>query len=184
MDEQIIIEGIVEDIIFHNEINGYTVCSINADEDEIVCVGILLEGLHPGENIKIIGSWVNHPIYGKQLQIDSYEKIVPTTEAGIEKYLSSGIIKGIGPTLAKRIVKRFGLDTFRIIEEEWELLAEVKGISRQKALQIGELFHEQRELRRVALFLQEYGISTSYALKIYKQYGEATIDIIKLILTV
>ena len=179
MDEQIIIEGIVEDIIFHNEINGYTVCSINADEDEIVCVGILLEGLHPGENIKIIGSWVNHPIYGKQLQIDSYEKIVPTTEAGIEKYLSSGIIKGIGPTLAKRIVKRFGLDTFRIIEEEWELLAEVKGISRQKALQIGELFHEQRELRRVALFLQEYGISTSYALKIYKQYGEATIDIIK-----
>jgi len=179
MDEPIIIEGVVDDIIFHNEANGYTVCSINFEEDEIVCVGILLESIHPGENIKIIGSWVNHPIYGKQLQIESYEKLMPKTENEIERYLSSGIIKGIGPTLAKRIVKKFGLDTFRIIEEEWERLEEVKGISRQKALQIGELFHEQRELKRIALFLQDYDISPSYALKIYKQYGEATIDIIK-----
>lgn len=172
------IEGIVEDIIFHNEENGYTVCSVESEEEEIVCVGILL-GVHPGENVKIIGSWVNHPIYGRQLQIDMYEKTIPKTEDGIEKYLSSGVIKGIGPGLSKRIVKKFGLNTFYIFEEEWERLEEVKGISRQKALQIGEIFHEQRELRRAILFLQDYGIAPSYALKIYKQYGEGTIDIVK-----
>ncbi|NLK21801.1 MAG: ATP-dependent RecD-like DNA helicase [Epulopiscium sp.] len=178
MSEQIIIEGIMEDIIFRNEENGYTVCSIESKEEEIVCVGTLL-GVHPGENIKIVGTWVIHPIYGKQLQIDSYEKTTPKTEEGIEKYLSSGVIKGIGPALARRIVERFGLDTLRIIEEEWERLDEVKGISREKALQIGEIFHEQRELRRAVLFLQDYGISPTYALKIYKQYGEKTIDIVK-----
>lgn len=178
MSEQIIIEGIVEDIIFRNEENGYTVCSVQVKDEEIVCVGTLLE-VYPGENIKLIGSWVTHPIYGNQFQIDTYEKTIPKTEEGIEKYLSSGVIKGIGPGLARRIVEKFGLDTLRVIEEEWERLEEVKGISKQKALQIGEIFHEQRELRRAILFLQDYGISPSYALKIYKQYGEGTIDIVK-----
>lgn len=178
MDNQLIIEGTIEDIIFRNEENGYTVCSIQTRDEEIVCVGTLLEA-YPGETLKIIGSWVNHPIYGSQFQIDTYEKTIPKTEESIEKYLSSGVIKGIGPTLARRIVEKFGLDTLRVIEEEWERLEEVKGISRQKALQIGEIFHEQRELRRAVLFLQDYGISPSYALKIYKQYGEATIDVVK-----
>lgn len=178
MSEQIIIEGIVEDIIFRNEENGYTVCSVQVKDEEIVCVGTLLE-VYPGENIKLIGSWVTHPIYGNQFQIDTYEKTIPKTEEGIEKYLSSGVIKGIGSGLARRIVEKFGLDTLRVIEEEWERLEEVKGISKQKALQIGEIFHEQRELRRAILFLQDYGISPSYALKIYKQYGEGTIDIVK-----
>lgn len=178
MDNQIIIEGTIEDIIFRNEENGYTVCSIQAKDEEIVCVGTLLEA-YPGETLKIIGSWVTHPIYGNQFQIDTYEKTIPKTEDGIEKYLSSGVIKGIGPALARRIVEKFGLDTLRVIEEEWERLEEVKGISRQKALQIGEIFHEQRELRRAILFLQDYGISPSYALKIYKQYGEGTIEIVK-----
>lgn len=178
MDNQMVIEGTIEDIIFRNEENGYTVCSIHTKDEEIVCVGTLFEA-YPGEHLKIIGSWVTHPIYGSQFQIDTYEKTVPKTEEGIERYLSSGVIKGIGPGLARRIVEKFGLDTLRVIEEEWERLEEVKGISRQKALQIGEIFHEQRELRRAILFLQDYGISPSYALKIYKQYGEATIDIVK-----
>ncbi|WP_058485999.1 SF1B family DNA helicase RecD2 [Defluviitalea phaphyphila] len=178
MSEQVIIEGIIEDIIFHNEENGYTVCSIETAEEEIICVGTLL-GVNRGENIKVVGSWVTHPIYGPQLQVNTYEKTVPKTEEGIERYLSSGVIKGIGPKLAKRIVERFGLDTLRIIEEEWEKLEEIKGISKKKAVEIGEIFHEQRELRKAILFLQDYGVSPTYALKIYKQYGENTINIIK-----
>ncbi|NMA82540.1 MAG: Flp pilus assembly complex ATPase component TadA, partial [Epulopiscium sp.] len=179
MEEQYTIEGVVEDIIYSNEENGYTVCSVQTEDGEIVCVGTL-PGVHPGENLSILGTWKVHPTYGEQLQITAYEKSVPKTELGIEKYLASGVIKGIGPTLAKRIVKKFGTDTLQIIEEETERLEEVKGISLKKAQEIGSIFHQQRELRTAMLFLQDYGISPTYALKIYKKYQGQTMDVVRL----
>ncbi len=178
MEEQLILEGVIEDIVFANGENGYTVCSMQTEEEEVICVGIL-PGIHPGESLRVVGSWVTHPTYGEQFQVELYEKSIPKTVQGIEKYLGSGVIKGIGPKMAKRIVKKFGIDTLRIIEEEPERLQEIKGISEEKAQSIGTIFHEQRELRRAILFLQEYGISPIYALKIYKQYKEQTIEVIK-----
>ena len=179
MEGQCSVEGIVEDIIYRNEENGYTVCTLQTEEDDIACVGIL-PGVHPGENLQIVGTWKVHPTYGEQLQVETYEKSVPKTEHGIEKYLASGVIKGIGPTLAKRIVKKFGVETLRVIEEEPECLESVKGISLKKAQEVGAIFQQQRELRTAMLFLQDYGISPTYALKIYKKYREQTMDIIKL----
>ncbi len=179
MEGQCTIEGVVEDIIYTNEENGYTVCTLQTEEEDIVCVGIL-PGVHPGENLQILGTWKVHPTYGEQLQVETYEKSIPKTEHGIEKYLASGVIKGIGPTLANRIVKHFGVNTLRVIEEEPECLEVIKGISLQKAQEIGSIFQQQRELRTAMLFLQDYGISPTYALKIYKKYRGQTMDVIKI----
>ena len=178
MDGQVIIEGTIEDIIYQNEENGYTVCTILHEGDEISCVGDML-GIYQGEDVKLIGAWVTHPVYGKQIKVEMYERSMPKTVQGMEKYLASGVIKGIGPKIAKKIVKHFGLDTFRIIEEEPLVLAQINGISQKKAKEIGEVFHVQYELRRAMLFLQDYGITATYAIKIYKEYKEKTMEIIK-----
>ena len=178
MDKQVTIEGVIEDIIFHNKDNGYTVCSILHEGDEVVCVGIIPD-LHAGEELRLIGEWTTHHIYGEQFKVEFYERHIPTTVQGIEKYLSSGVIKGIGPKLANRIVKHFGTDTFRIIEEEPMVLAQVRGISKRKAGEISEIFHDQYELRRAMLFLQDYGITPVYAARIYKKYQENTMEIVK-----
>lgn len=178
MDEQVVIEAIIEDIIFQNEDNGYTVCTIEYEGEELSCVGDM-PGVFAGEDVKIIGSWVTHPIYGKQIKVEMFERSMPKTVQGMEKYLASGVIKGIGGKTAKKIVKHFGLDTFKIIEEEPRLLAQVSGISTKKAEEIGEVFHAQYELRRAMLFLQEYHITPVYAVKIYKQYKENTMEVIK-----
>lgn len=178
MEKDTIIEGIVTEIIFYNEENGYMVGEVELQEEKVIVVGIL-PGLHPGENIKAVGRWKVHPVYGDQFSITSYQKTIPQTERSIEKYLASGVIKGIGPTLAKRIVKQFKDQTLHVIEKEPERLEEVKGISLSKAQQIGEIFHEQRELRKAVLFLQDYGITPTYALKIYKRYKDDTIEVVK-----
>lgn len=180
MDKQEILEGLVTDIIYENEENGYKVIEVECDEDEdkTVAVGILV-GLHPGENIKATGEWKVHPTYGDQFQIQSFEKTIPRTTRSIERYLSSGVIKGIGPALSKRIVKKFKDKTLEIIEQQPERLEEIKGISMEKAQKIGEVFHEQREMRQVVLFFGEYNISPAYALKIFKKYREQTIDLVK-----
>jgi len=176
--QQQTIEGIVINIKFHNSENGYSIFELEIDEDEITCVGTVLD-IHEGENLKLTGTWIVHPIYGEQLKIDLYEKTIPKTKQGMEKYLASGIIKGVGERLAKKIVKKFGLKTFDIIEQKPERLAEIKGINEEKAQSISEVFHQQRELRDVMMFLQNYGITPAYVIKIYKKYKSQTINIIK-----
>lgn len=183
MDEQIVVEGIVENIIYHNEENGYCVFSVfveldEKEDSEVVCVGYI-PVINVGETIRVTGRVVTHPTYGEQLQVDTYEKTPPKTEKGIEKYLSSGIVKGVGPKLAKRIVDKFGKDSIDIITYNPERLAEIRGISEEKAMTIGSIFQENIELMRASLFLQQYGISTTYAVKIFKKYKEKTIQTVE-----
>lgn len=178
LEEQIVVEGIIESIIYQNEENGYTVCTVEYEGEEVSCVGSM-PGLHPGEEVKIIGTWSTHPVYGKQIKVDLYEKNIPKTVQGIERYLASGVIKGIGAKMANKIVKHFGLDTFKIIENEPLVLSQIKGLSEKKAKEISEVFHAQHELRSAMLVLQEYGITPTYAIKIYKKYKDQTLDIIK-----
>ena len=132
MEDSIVLKGSVEDIIFENKDNGYTVFTIDTGEEEVVCVGTL-ERLNSGENVTLTGSWTMHLIYGKQFQVDYCEKTMPTTAEGIEKYLSSGLIKGIGPKTAKKIVDRFGEATFYVIEEKPDRLVEIRGITYEKS---------------------------------------------------
>lgn len=177
LTEDIIINGVVEEIIFHNSDNGYSVFTVSSEEEEIVCVGTVLD-IHPGENLKIIGSWAMHPTYGRQLSVSLYEKTIPTTVEGIEKYLSSGVIKGVGKKTAEKIVDRFGEATFYVIEEKPDRLVEIKGITYEKALKISEVFREQHELRRAMILLQNLGVSPAYAMKIYKKYKNKTFEIV------
>ncbi len=172
------IQGTVEDIIFSNEVNGYIVCDIKQEKDTVTVVGYM-PFINVGEVLRLTGKWVTHPDYGEQLKVETYEKILPETADAIEKYLASGVIKGIGPATAKKITEKFGDDALNIIQFNPEKLSEIRGISREKALKIGETFEEQRELRTVIMFLQEYGISPAYSTKIYKVFGDKTIDEIK-----
>ena len=178
MEEQLVVEGIVEDIIYQNEENGYTVCTIEYEGEEVSCVGMML-GVHPGEEVRIVGEWTTHPIYGRQLKVDTFDKSIPKTVQGIERYLASGAIKGIGPKTARKIVKHFGLDTFRIIESEPTVLSQIQGISEKKAKEISEVFRAQHELRTAMMVLQEFGITPTYAIKIYKRYKDQTVEVIK-----
>lgn len=185
MSEKITIEGNIENIIYSNSENGYTVFSIFSEEyghifpeAEIICVGYVPNVL-VGEIIKITGTVSFHNSYGKQLKVEFYEKCTPKTEQGIEKYLASGIIKGLGKIISSRIVKKFGVQTFDIIEKEPERLAEIKGISLNKAMEISKTFVEESELRDCILFLQNYNISTTYSVKIYKHFKSNTIPTIK-----
>lgn len=176
MDESI--EGYVEKIVFRNAENGYTVLSLVNDEDEMTLVGVFTF-ISEGEYIKATGNFTDHQIYGKQLNVKKYEVKEPEDLFSIERYLGSGAIKGIGKAMASRIVRRFKQDTFRIIESEPEKLVEVKGISERIAREIAVQFEEKREMRSAMLFLQKYGISTTFAVKIFKQYGAKMYDIIK-----
>ncbi len=178
MDDNIVLKGVVEDIIYENKDNGYTVFSIDSDDEEFVCVGTI-QKINPGEAVTLTGSWTMHLIYGKQFQVDYLEKSMPTTAVGIEKYLSSGLIKGIGPKTAKKIVERFGEATFYVMEEKPDRLVEIKGITYEKALKISEVFKEQNGIRRAMIFMQNYGITPVYAMKIYKKYRENVYDVIK-----
>lgn len=178
LQEIIELKGTVEDIIYQNSENGYSVFSFSCDDDEIVCVGTLPD-IHKGENLKVQGNWTLHPTYGRQLQIQYYEKTIPTTTEGMIKYLSSGMIRGIGPKMAKKIVDKFGEATFYVIEEKPDRLVEIKGITYDKAQKISHTFREQHELRRAMIFLQNFGMTPAYAMKIYKKYKERTFDIVQ-----
>lgn len=178
MEEQQIIEGIADEIIFHNFENGYSVFILKTIDEEITCVGTVME-LHEGENLKLTGNWTTHPTYGEQFKVNLYEKTMPKTEQGIQKYLSSGIIKGVGEKLAHKIVEKFGAKTFEIIEQQPQRLAEIRGITEEKAQFISEIFYEQRDLRDIMMYLQQYNITPTYALKIYKKYKNQTMNVIK-----
>lgn len=163
-------EGYVEHIIFRNAENGYTIFELVSGEEEITCTGSF-GYLNEGDFISVEGQMVEHPMYGSQLRVTSYELKPPEDVVAIQRYLGSGAIKGIGETMAGRIVKKFGTDTFRIMEEEPERLAEIRGISERKAREIALQVEEKKELRQAMLFLTKYGISNSLAVKIYAKYG-------------
>ena len=170
--------GYVEHIIYRNTDNGYTVLNLVSGEDEITCVGIFSD-IAEGENIEAEGDYTSHPTYGKQFKVERFEEKAPEDEEAIERYLGSGAIKGIGLALAARIVRRFKEDTFRIIEEEPERLAEIKGISERKAMEIAAQVNEKRDLRQAMIFLQQYGITMNLAVKVYAEYGQEVYGIIK-----
>ena len=172
------LQGLVEHIVYHNPENGYTVMNIMRQGEEVVCIGNLAV-IKEGEYIKALGQYVEHAVYGQQFKITEYTVEAPEDIYSLERYLGSGAIKGLGPTLAKRIVKKFGKDTFRTIEEEPERLAEIKGISERMARDIYAQFHEMQDLRNAMMFLSRYGITTAYAVKIFNQYKERLYDIIR-----
>ncbi|MCL1843182.1 MAG: ATP-dependent RecD-like DNA helicase [Defluviitaleaceae bacterium] len=196
------LEGMIEGIIYHNEENGYTVFILRPNDlpgdkasggkasddktsggktsgdEDITCTGFLSNPLE-GESIKVVGSFVTNPKYGRQFSVTRAERVQPSTLAGIEKYLASGVIKGVGAKTAKQIVARFGENTFDVIENDPEKLSRIRGISLKKAISISECFHAQHDQRRAMLFLQEYGITPAASMKIYKRYKEDTIETVK-----
>ena len=175
-----VITGFIEKIKFRNEDNGYTVLSVidQSDGEEVIMVGKLAYAAE-GDMIEASGVITEHPVYGQQLQIESCQMKLPQDEQSVERYLGSGAIKGIGAALAARIVRRFKADTLRIMEEEPERLAEVKGISEKMAMAIGEQIETKKDMRQAMMFLQSYGISMNLAAKIYQEYGPSLYGIIR-----
>lgn len=171
------IQGMVSDIVFKNEDNGYTIANLANENDEITIVGCM-PTLSVGESIEIEGKWINHKIYGSQFEVQSFIPVTPSSLEGIYVYLSSGMIHGIGEKMAKRIVDKFGVDTLDIIQNNPERLTEVEGIGLKKVKQIQESYEENRELRNVIIQLSPYGITPNYCLRIYKKYKEKSIEII------
>ncbi len=172
------VTGYVEHIIFRNADNGYTVLSVSSEGEEITCVGTF-PVINEGERVELEGEYAIHPSYGLQLKTETYRVVAPGDTVSMERYLSSGAIKGVGKKMAARIVEKFGEDTFRIIEEEPERLAEIKGISERIARDIAVQMEEKRELRQAMIFLQQYGISLNLAVKIHEHYGIDTYRILQ-----
>ncbi|MBE5938055.1 MAG: ATP-dependent RecD-like DNA helicase [Lachnospiraceae bacterium] len=171
--------GYVEKIKFRNEENGYTVFDLaKKDDDGMTCTGICPQ-INVGEKVEIKGSWVVHRVHGPQLSVSAITVMPPDDTEAAFRYLASGAIKGIGEVMAKRIVDKFGEDTFRIMEEEPERLADIKGISMKMAMKISAQFDEKKEMRQAMMFLQQYGISNELAVKIYQQYREDMYNVIR-----
>lgn len=172
------IKGYVEHIVYRNEDNGYTVFNLNNDDGDLTCVG-KLHYIEEGALMELTGEYTVHKLYGTQLQVETSRICEPEDLVSIERYLGSGAVKGVGASLAGRIVKKFKEDTFRIIEEEPERLAEIKGISERKAREIAVQIEEKREMREAMIYLQKYGISTTLAAKIYEHYGQSVYRVIE-----
>lgn len=172
------LNGIVESIVFKSSDTGYTVIKFRENNIIHTAVGVLPH-VKEGQNLKITGSWVNHSQFGKQFKVEECEEILPTSKDGIEKYLSSGIIQGIGPVTAKKIVNKFGEDTLNILDNNIERLKEIEGIGKKKLETIIESYREQRELKNITIFLQTHGLSVNQCLKIYKKYGDSSVDTVK-----
>ncbi|MDK0618066.1 ATP-dependent RecD-like DNA helicase [Clostridium perfringens] len=172
------LNGIIESIVFKSSDTGYTVIKFRENNIIHTAVGVLPH-VKEGQNLKIIGSWVNHSQFGKQFKVEECEEILPTSKDGIEKYLSSGIIQGIGPVTAKKIVNKFGEDTLNILDNNIERLKEIEGIGKKKLETIIESYREQRELKNITIFLQTHGLSVNQCLKIYKKYGASSVDTVK-----
>ncbi|QSB17221.1 ATP-dependent RecD-like DNA helicase [Natronosporangium hydrolyticum] len=176
-----VLEAVLERITYANDETGYTVARVatgRSGDDLLTVVGSLL-GVQPGESLKLVGRWSSHPRYGKQFEVHSYTTVLPATVQGIERYLGSGLIKGIGPKTAARIVATFGADTLRVIEEEPARLREVHGLGNKRTAAIGAAWLEQQAIKEVMLFLQGVGVSTSLAVRIYKQYGDGSISVVR-----
>ena len=172
------VTGYVDHVVFRNEENGYTVFNLESEDGEVTCVGSF-HYITEGELLELEGEYVNHSVYGTQLKVLAHKVKEPEDLVSIERYLGSGAIKGIGASLAGRIVRRFKEDTFRIMEEEPERLAEIKGISKRKAQEIAVQVEEKRDMRKAMIFLQKYGISTALAVKIYEYYGSRLYEVLQ-----
>jgi exodeoxyribonuclease V alpha subunit len=175
-----VLYGQIERISYTNEENGFTIAKVRVQgRRELATVVGNMMAPTPGEILEMKGAWTNHPRYGEQFRIASYTSKVPATVVGIERYLGSGLIKGIGPVMAKRIVSRFGEQTLEVIEQDIHRLAEVDGIGQKRIGMIAKAWDEQREIRNVMLFLQSHGVSSGYATKIFKQYGDRSIQVVR-----
>ncbi|MFE3552740.1 ATP-dependent RecD-like DNA helicase [Streptomyces kronopolitis] len=176
-----VVEGVLERITYANEESGYTVARVDTGRgagDLLTVVGALL-GAQPGESLRMEGRWGSHPQYGKQFTVDNYTTVLPATIQGIRRYLGSGLIKGIGPRIADRIVEHFGTDTLDVIETEPARLVEVPGLGPKRTKLIGAAWEEQKAIKEVMVFLQGVGVSTSIAVRIYKKYGDASISVVR-----
>ncbi|MFD0162832.1 AAA family ATPase [Streptomyces decoyicus] len=176
-----VVEGVLERITYANEESGYTVARVDTGRgagDLLTVVGALL-GAQPGESLRMEGRWGSHPQYGKQFTVENYTTLLPATIQGIRRYLGSGLIKGIGPRIADRIVEHFGTDTLEVIEHEPARLVEVPGLGPKRTKMIGAAWEEQKAIKEVMVFLQGVGVSTSIAVRIYKKYGDASISVVR-----
>ena len=174
------LQGQIERVTYTNDENGYTIAKLKVygQRDLVTIVGNLMAPT-PGEILRMRGEWANHPKYGEQFKIVQYKSMVPASVYGIEKYLGSGLIRGIGPVMAKRIVQVFAEKTLEVIEKDAEKLTEVHGIGKKRIGMIRKAWEEQKEIREVMLFLQTHGVSSGYATKIFKQYGNRSIEVVK-----
>ncbi len=175
-----IIYGFIERITYHNEENDFVVAKLQEKgKRELTTIVGNLAGINAGESLKLSGRWVYNKKFGEQFQVESFEITIPATVHGIKKYLGSGLIKGIGPIMSERIVDQFGLDTLDVIEEIPERLSEVDGIGPKRIAKITKAWEEQREIKEIMIFLQGHGVSATYSAKIYKQYGNQSIQMVK-----
>jgi len=174
------LEGVIERVTYHNEENGYTVArlAVEGERDLITVVGGMGNPV-AGESVRVYGRWTSHREYGRQFQVERYDTIRPATATAIEKYLGSGLIKGVGPVMAKRMVAKFGVETLDIIERSPRKLLRVEGIGEKRVGMIKRAWAEQRAIRDVMLFLQGHGVSATYAVKIYKTYGDDSIRVVE-----
>ncbi|GIH26757.1 ATP-dependent RecD-like DNA helicase [Acrocarpospora phusangensis] len=175
------LDAVLERITYANEETGYTIARVATERsgaDLLTVVGPLL-GAQPGESLRLTGRWTSHPRYGRQFEVWSYTTVLPATVQGIQRYLGSGLIKGIGPRMAERIVGHFGADTLRVIEEEPARLVEVPGLGPKRTKMIGAAWEEQKIIKEVMIFLQGVGVSTSIAVRIFKQYGDQSIGVVR-----
>ncbi len=175
------VEGVLERITYANEETGYTVARVDTGRganDLLTVVGALL-GAQPGESLRLYGRWGSHPQYGKQFTVENYTTVLPATVQGIRRYLGSGLIKGIGPRFAERIVEHFGVDSLDVIEQAPKRLIEVPGLGPKRTAMIAAAWEEQKSIKEVMVFLQGVGVSTSLAVRIFKKYGEASIGVVK-----
>ena len=176
--EGTVISGSIASVIYANDENGYTVLRLNLDEGGSATLVGTLPYAAPGEQLTAVGSWSTHSAYGDQFKAEEIERILPDSAAGIYNYLSSGILKGVGPATARNIVEHFGADALRVLEEEPEKLASLRGIPERKAREIGEAYRKQSALRRLLEFFSGAGITLSYAVRLYRSYGADAMEVL------
>ncbi len=173
------LDGTIEQIVFYNPENGYSVCRFSLEDGHLVTLVGQFPPLSPGEVLKVRGQWELNPKFGQQFKVDNFSLVLPSSVKGIEKFLSSGLIKGIGPVLARRIIKRFGLKTMEVLSSNPERMVEVEGVGQAKLREIKKSWAEHSEIRDLIIFLQGHGVSTNLATKIYHQYGERAFQVLK-----
>ncbi|MBR3502913.1 MAG: ATP-dependent RecD-like DNA helicase [Clostridia bacterium] len=173
-----IFECVIEEITFRNETNGWTVAQVRLDRERLAAVGVM-PFVGAGEHVRLTGEWTEHPEYGRQIKVSQCESIRPATKSGMEKYLASGLIKGVGPSTARLIIQHFGVHALDILESEPERLIEIPGIGPKRVAMIAESFKEQMEMRNTMMFLQQYDISPALSMKIYRRFGDRTQEILK-----
>src|SRR6202021_178159 len=175
-----VLDGVLERVTFANPETGYTIARIAPERGaELVHGAGPLLGAQIGEFLRLRGRWSSHPRYGRQFEVHSYATVLPATAAGIQRYLGSGLIKGIGPVMAERMVAHFGTDVLRVIEEEPQRLLEVPGVGPKRTQRVADAWEEQKAIKEVMVFLQGVGVSTSLAVRIYKKYRDGSVDVVR-----